>query len=112
MILECKYDTEPGHRPHEFPDDWVLGGPLGNDPRADPRWRGTTYSYLDDRLREVHWTQVPLCDDQALDEFTKVANFGPNFNPTYLQCKRPGGEVVVLGWKYDPDTDTLHPWGD
>lgn len=109
ITLECPY--EPPHT-HSFPDDWELAGPTGLDPRGDRRWRGTTYVYLDRQLRVIHLTQTPLCDDQALDEFTKVAGFGPDYDPVYLQVRRPGErDAEVLDWQYDKTTDNLTPLG-
>jgi len=103
---DCRY--EPPHT-HSWPDDWIFGGADNQDPRADPRHRSSVYIYIDSRAREIHRTVVPLCDDQALDEFTKVANFGPDFDPAFLQAKRPDGKVDVLPWQYDADSDTLYP---
>lgn len=105
LVLECPY--EPPHV-HEFPDDWEFAGADGTDPRADHRYRSDTWVYLDATLHEVHLTQVPLCDDQAIDEFTKVAGWG--LNPVYLQVKRAGTtEFIVLEWKYDEQSDQVSP---
>ena len=106
--MECAY--EPPHT-HQFPDDWEFGGARGMDPRADRRWRPTTYLYLDDHLHVIETTQTPLCDDQALDEFTKVRDYGPGYRPAFLQAKRPDGTLDVLDWQYNPDTDELSPLG-
>ena len=107
MILVCTY-TDPPHE-HEWPDDWEFGGANGTDPRADPRYQASTYTYYD-RDASVLWiTQAPLCDDQALDEFTKIANMGVSFHPKWLGVKRPDGSVEMLGWIYDKATDTLVP---
>jgi len=103
VYLLCRYDEE-----HEYPDDWTFGGTDGNDPRADPRWQPTIYSYLDDHLVSVHTTITPLCDEEALDEFTKVCNFG-DLHPVYLEVKRPSGEVEVLPFRYLESEDTLYP---
>ena len=55
-------------------------------------------------------TQVPLCDDQAIDEFTKVAKMGPDFNPRYLQVKRAGETALTpIPWLYYKDTDEAVP---
>ena len=104
IVQECGY--EPPHQ-HEFPDDWTFGGADGEDPRADVRWTPTTYVYLNDHFDEVWRTQTPLCDDEALDEFTKHAALGA----TYLQARQPDGELVLLDWQYDPKTDVLSPLG-
>ena len=66
-VLECEYDGPD----HIFPKDWFFGGTDGSDPRADTRWLPTTYQYFDDRLDLIHTTQTPMCDDQAIDEFSK-----------------------------------------
>ena len=106
IVIECGY--EPAHT-HEYPDDWQFGGANALDPRADPRWRPTTYEYYDANLRVVHLTQVPLCDDEALEKFTDVARYGPGFVPVFLRARRPGERAVTLPWNYDKSTDTLHP---
>lgn len=103
--LTCPY--EPEHV-HVFPDDWNFGGASGTDPRADPRWKPTSYTYIDDRVRLIHTTQAPICDDQAIDEFTKVAGWGKNFNPVWLQVRR-GDVVEMLPWTYDKLTDEVSP---
>jgi hypothetical protein len=104
IILECGYD--PPHI-HTYSDDWDFGGANGLDPRADIRYRPTTYRYFDARLRVIDLTQVPLCDDQAIDEFTKVAGYGPGFSPVWLQATRPDGTVETIPWLYDKATDTV-----
>lgn len=100
LVQECPY--EPPHS-HEFPDDWVFGGPSETDPRADERWTPTTYIYLNDRLDPVWTTQVPVCLDQALDEFTKYRESGA----AYLQSRVRGGKLVLEPFRYDPKTDTV-----
>lgn len=102
VVLECNY--EPPHE-HYFPSDWQFGGPNETDPRADPRWIPTTYTYLDERLESIHVTQVPICDDQAIDNFTQVAGWGKDFNPVWIQAERPNGVVEILKVKYDKETD-------
>jgi hypothetical protein len=107
MKVICRF--EPEHE-HEYPDDWVFGGPLGTDPAADPRFVVPTYEYYDENLARLELTSAPRCDDQAIDEFTKVANRWPNDKPTYLAVKRGGRKPFeVLQWKYDRDTDTVTP---
>jgi hypothetical protein len=103
--IECKY--EPLHV-HFYPVDWEFGGANGLDPRSDPRWEQTTYVYLDNNLREVWTTQVPICLDQAIDEFTKHASLGAAF----LQYGPPRGKMELAGWRYDRETDTAYPLGD
>jgi hypothetical protein len=103
--IECDYDQP---HTHEFPDDWEFGGASGLYFAADKRWRSTTYTYLDDQLREVYSTQVPQCDGEAIDNFTWVAKGGRVGQlPTTLQVSRPDGEVTLLPVRYDPATDTV-----
>lgn len=105
ISLECRF--EPPHA-HEFPDDWELVGPTGRDPRGDRRWCGSTYVYLDDHLNEVWTTQTPLCDEQAIDEFTKHRDIGA----TYVQVRRPDErDFVLLDWQYNPESDTVYQLG-
>ena len=105
IVKECRY--EPPHH-HEFPGDWCFGGANGEDPRADPRWTPTTYNYLDSHLDVVWTTQAPLCDDQALDEFTKHRDLGVQF----IQVRRPGSrEFELLAYQYDGSSDTVFPMG-
>lgn len=100
---DCGYDDGP----HTFPDDWVFGGADGKHPGADPRWKPTSYTYYDERLTPVWATSSPLCDEQAIDEFTVIAGYGPGFRPVYLAAHRPGVvEQEMIPVMYDPDTDT------
>lgn len=108
MILECSYLDEPHE--HTFPDDWIFAGDNDADPRADPRWRPTTYVYFDQKLRPIWHTQTPLCDHQALDEFTKVTQFGPTFQPMLIEKHEPGKKSIFLPYQYDPATDTISDW--
>lgn len=103
MKLPCKFNCGS----HEYPDDWILGGANTLDPRADPRWQPTTYRYLDSSLQEVHISQTPLCDEQAIDEFTLVSSYG-NLEPVYITVKRPGEREQVLPLEYVQTTDTVH----
>jgi hypothetical protein len=107
--VECHY-TDPPHV-HEYPDDWKFGGANGLHPGADPRWKPTTYEYFDDKIQRIHVTQTPLCDDQALDEFTKIARMGPTFNPKWLRVRRPDGTTEMLPWEYNKEQDTFYPTG-
>lgn len=105
LIQECGY--EPKHY-HEYPDDWSFGGASGTDPRKDERFLPDTYQYLDSSLRVLHTTQVPLCDDEAIDNFTAIARYGSEFVPVYLQVKRAGKrDYVVLPFTYDTRTDLV-----
>jgi hypothetical protein len=105
IVQVCSY--YPPHA-HEFPDDWIFDGANGQDPRADPRWMPTTYHYFDEKLKLIHITQTPLCDEQAIDEFTKVRNMGPGFRPMYIGARRPGmREPENLPFIYNPSTDEV-----
>lgn len=106
IVIECPF--EPPHT-HEYPDDWMMGGASGLDPRADPRWRPTTYEYYDDKLQRIAVTQTPLCDDEALDHCTAIAGRGPDWNPVWVRAIRPGDHAEMLPWTYDKATDTLLP---
>lgn len=105
-ILECEYDGPP----HEFPDDWEFGGADGKHPGADPRFLPTTYTYYNRLARPIFSTQTPQCDDQAIDEFTRIANFGPSFSPVWVIASRPPQDGIrameMLPWTYDKTTDT------
>lgn len=106
MSVPCEYGVE--HSEHIFDEDWIFGGANGIDPRADIRWMPTTYQYFDDKLKLLHTTQTPLCDDQAIDEFTVVSTFGPDWNPVWIAVKRQGEEKFqMLPVKYDKATDEV-----
>lgn len=104
--IPCRYGFD--HDFHEFPDDWIFGGANNADPRADPRWEPTTYLYYDWQAMIIWTTQTPLCDDQAIDEFTKIRDMGPSFRPKwlgkYIGLRR---DVQMLPVVYDPATDTV-----
>lgn len=100
IVHECRFEGPP----HQFEDDWLFGGANGKHPGADPRWKPSTYDYYDSRAQIVWTTQVPLCDDQAIDEFTKIAATG--VNPVWLSVRRPDGTLEMLPWVYDKTTDT------
>lgn len=106
VVFACGY--EPYHE-HRYPADWEFGGPAGTHPGTDPRYKPTTYCYFSDKIMLLDITQVPLCDDQAIDEFTKVAGYGPGFNPVYLQATRPDGTVEMIPWVYDKAKDEVYP---
>lgn len=106
LIQSCPY--EPQHE-HEFPDDWQFGGPGGTDPRMDPRWVPDVYVYLDDHLVTIHSTTVPFCDDEAVDYFTQVANYGPAFNPQWIQVKRATEtDFHTMPFEYNSETDEVY----
>ena len=107
IVIECGY--EPEHT-HEYPDDWTFGGANETDPRADPRWHPTTYEYYDDKLRRIAQTQVPICDDAALDYFTNIANRGADWNPVWIAAIRPDQRgAEMLPFKYNKADDTVYP---
>lgn len=104
IVLPCQYDGPD----HEFPDDWEFGGANNEHPAADRRFCTTTYTYYDDRAQPCWTTVVPLCDDEAIDQFTWVASLG--YNPVWLSADRyaPDGshKIDMLPWTYDKSTDT------
>lgn len=106
ISLPCQYEGPP----HEFPDDWEFGGADGEHPGADPRYKPTTYHYYNDQAQVIFTTQTFLCDDEAIDKFTKVSQYGKSFNPVWVSATRylkDGSRVVeMLPWTYDKDTDT------
>lgn len=107
MVVECHY-SDPPHQ-HVFPEDWIFGGANGLHPGADPRWKPTTYTYRDAMLNLVHVTQTPLCDEQALYEFTKIRDCGTDYYPVYLEIQPPGELAFLAKWRYNRHTDTLEP---
>lgn len=105
MIIQCRFD--PPHT-HEYPPDWIFDGPNNLDPRADPRWKPTTYYYFNASLEIIFTTQTPLCDEEAIYEFTKVRDLGPGFAPVYIAARRPGDkEPTPIPVQYDPSTDEV-----
>lgn len=107
-MWECEYGED-----HEYPDDWNFG-PSGTDPRADWRFLPSSYTYLDAAMEGAWQTSVPLCDDEALDNFTKVQN-EVNYDPPlrYLMVRRPGehSKPHVLPFVYNAETDMVYPTG-
>lgn len=107
LVQECTFD--PPHE-HEFPDDWVFGGPSDTDPRADERFHPEGYQYFDERLNLLTTTSAYLCDDEALDAFTKVANYGPDWNPKYIAVRRRHTlKYEMMPWTYDKTEDMVTP---
>lgn len=107
VVVTCYY-TDPPHE-HVFPADWVFGGADGMHPGADPRWKPTTYTYRNALLEHVYVTQTPLCDDQAIDEFTRIRDMGTGFDPVYLEIQPPDGLAFLARWRYDGPSDTVRP---
>lgn len=105
LVQDCLF--EPAHV-HEYEADWQFGGPLGTDPRSDPRFLSAVYVYLDGTLHPVHTTSAYICDDEAIDQFTQIADWG--LAPVYLQVTRPGEKPVMIPWTYDEATDTVTPF--
>ena len=103
-VIDCPFD--PPHE-HVLPGDWCFGGVDNLDWRADPRWKPSTYMYFDDKLVEIYVTQVPKCDDEAIDMFSFVASIGKDFNPIWLRVKRPDGTESRLPVVYDRQTDEV-----
>ena len=101
-FIECSY---PPKHEHEYPDDWEFSS--NGHPGADARLQPSSYTYYDSDAQVLHVTSVPLCDDEALDKFTQVADWFPNCHPTWLAVKRPGEKLAMLPFTYDRDTDYL-----
>lgn len=101
----CNY-TDPPHV-HQYPDDWKFGGADGLHPGADPRWKSSTYTYFNGNFQPIYVTQVPQCEDEAIDHFTFVRNIGSSYRPVYLQVKRSGAQPEMMRWVYDCDTDEV-----
>lgn len=102
IVFDCQYD--PPHT-HEYPDDWDFGGASGMHPGTDKRYQPSTYVYFDDQLTICDITQVPLCDDEAIDRFTMVAR-NARCKPKWIQVTRPNGVTETLPVRYDAETDT------
>jgi hypothetical protein len=102
--ITCNY-TDPPHF-HDYPSDWIFGGADGTHPAPDPRWRSTTYVYLDAEFKPVYMTSEYLCDDEAIDKFTWVRDSIQGAKPKYLMAQRPGeSKPKALPWIYDIKTD-------
>lgn len=106
-MIELTHEALEEEHTHILLDDWHLGGPNSTDPRADSRWAPTTYEYYDGRAQRIHVTQVPLCDDEALDYFTTVAGWGKGFNPVWVSATRPDRSVQMLPFTYNKATDEI-----
>lgn len=108
---ECVITCTLGGESHEhiYPGDWIFGGADGTHPASDPRYKPTTYTYRDEELDHIYVTQTPLCEEQALDEFTWVRNTFPGSNPVYLEITLPGEVPKFARWRYNSTNDTLSP---
>lgn len=105
--IPCKA-TDSTHEYHEYPRDWVFGGPQDDNPAADPRWKPTNYTYWSDKATPIWVVHHPKCDDEAMDYFTTIAEQFPMVNPVRLSAKRPGApKEVMLPVKYNRTDDTL-----
>ena len=105
MKVLCDYDV-----PHEhiFPDDWIFGGSDNMDPAADPRWRGSSYMFIDDKLRVIYTGGEFRCDQEAIDRgFTFVASMSKAHNPVWLRARRPNGREESIPVIYDKQTDEV-----
>jgi len=91
---------------HEFPNDWIFGGADGIHPGSDPRWVPTIYEYMDEKLVTVHSTVVPVCDEEAFDYFTQVAEW--RLTPVYIAKHKPGEKVELIPVKYNEKEDTFY----
>lgn len=93
---------------HEYPDDWKFGGANDCDPRADPRWMPTVYTYYGSDTQWLWVTVTPICDLEALEAFSSVAAVA-GADPRWVQATRPGGKKEMLPYLYDAETDTVNP---
>lgn len=71
------------------------------------------YKYLDQGLRPIHTTSIPMTDEEALDHFRIVALMfpaEPDVHVTYIM-RRPmhEGEYQMLPWRYDVTTGEVSP---
>ncbi len=108
ILWDCGYLDEGEEVCCEFPEDWIFGGADNLHPGADPRWEASVYRYLNEYAEEVFITTAPICEHQALDQFTDVSSFGDT-HPRYLEIRGPGErEFITLGWEYREANDTLY----
>lgn len=107
VVIECDYLDEPHE--HRFPADWRFGGADGLDPRADPRFVTVNYHYFDTEFKPLWHTSTPLCDNQAVEEFTQVRDMGKNIKP-YVVRRVCQGKAEWLPWLYDHKTDLVEEW--
>lgn len=106
IVIPCEY----GGPDHEYPDDWQFGGFDGLHPGLDSRFEPTHYQYLDAEAGFCFMTGSFLCDDEALDKFTRVAM---NSDPVYIAVKRPGDpKYALMPYKYVQSEDTVYPTGE
>lgn len=93
---------------HLYTLDWEIAGCSGLDPRIDVRYVPTSYEYYDVDTTSLWLTQVPFCDDEALDYFTFVAGIR-GANPRWVSAKRPSGIIEMLPYYYYADRDEVVP---
>lgn len=106
VTIPCRASDPPEGHLHSFPDDWKFGGANDLHPGADPRYRSSSYTYWSDQVVVLHMTSVPLCDEEAIDKFTWVAENSPGHNPVFVSVRRPDGTEQMLPVRYDKETDT------
>lgn len=82
---------------HKLPGDWEFGGADGIDPRSDPRWQPTTYTYLGRTLRPVTITQVPRCDHEAVGSHRELIDdrHAEDQKVFYIMAAYPGSKKAV-----------------
>lgn len=82
---------------HEWPDDWVFGGAIGGDPRADPRYLPTVYEFLDRNLRRIHTCCSPLCDHEAIqDKRVRIERSFKDAKVFYIKAIRPDKSFQLI----------------
>lgn len=87
-VEECK---------HGLPADWIFGGADGIDPRTDPRWQPSTYTYLDRNLRAINTSQVPRCDHEAVGSHRQLIDGRHNeeLKTFFIIALHPGADKPV-----------------
>jgi hypothetical protein len=82
---------------HEYPDNWVFGGAIGADPRADPRYLPTTYVFMDRKLQAIHTCCSSLCDHEAIQsKKPRIENSFRNAKVYYIKAIRPDGTTELI----------------
>lgn len=92
--------TDPPHE-HEYPGDWVFGGADGCHPGADARYRPVLYTYYNADIQPVCYTTEFVCDDYAVEGFTKYRDR----KPVYLTAQPHDAKVYTVPWVYDSSED-------
>lgn len=104
IVVECEYLER---HEHVFPGSWHFGGADGTHPGADPRFKSTTYKFLDCDLNPVFTSSMFTCDEMALDYFTHLKEAG--HIARYLAARRQDEKKYeLIPWVYNAELDTLY----